>query len=674
MAVYDGFFDFDAQVLEATGKYDREYSAEDFTGYMGAFIGSGVCVYKNPDSMKVSLEGPLAWIAPGYLFIEGYWLANVAGPEEDPETFRGYSLTLPGVGEYAVVAHLDLARSIIELTYREKADEYPDCLVLAFADTASGTVTDTRPDMDICGEIDALGDLSAKVQYAVNYIDNEVEDRLQAAEQEIAAQQTVLNAEIAKVAAQVDKLSPPPVGTVKFTASQNVGDEWLQCDGRFISEDDYPELVEALGKHIPSGDKFNLVSSGQVGGQITNGALYDGKMWVYSYADKKLYGIDLEGGYATEVTLQSDNAKFNSFISPNTAKPLCLSIVPHPTGTGAKLFLSQIIEEGGSVEDSATYGWMKYLLIFCSEFTGSESSLTMAPPFKDILVRQDPASNSHRLYYRFDYSATVPYVSSYMANGVETYTMFGGAEKSTYGNSASCILTWTGDPDSPAAPGQYVNSDIGMGSYKDYQRVASSSKSKGEAVGEYNDAVNSAPNNIFTTDGYSGTSNNTNVIYRKSYGPINVTGENMLVYSFDKNSFNYITFDTREKGGTQPNLKLPSGARVFVDAAAYLWGKNIFMFFVGTGIIFSRTMKAGDFGYLDTTQVLGNITQYGYLDYSKDEGTLYVMGQDTDNQVKLGKIVLNTLYDYANDGAWLPSIASDGVPAYIKAKTEGVGS
>lgn len=117
-----------------------------------------------------------------------------------------------------------------------------------------------------------------------------------------------------------------------------------------------------------------------------------------------------------------------------------------------------------------------------------------------------------------------------------------------------------------------------------------------------------------------------------------------------------------------PTLKLPSGARVFVDAGAYLWGKNIFMFFVGTGIIFSRTLRAGDFGYLDTTAVLGNITQFGYLDYSEDEGTLYVLGQDTANEVKLAKIVLNTLYDYANDGAWLPNLASDGVPAYIKAR------
>ena len=94
------------------------------------------------------------------------------------------------------------------------------------------------------------------------------------------------------------------------------------------------------------------------------------------------------------------------------------------------------------------------------------------------------------------------------------------------------------------------------------------------------------------------------------------------------------------------------------------------MIFVGTGIIFSRDLTEGSFGYLDTTSVLGAITQFGYLDYSEDEGTLYLLGQDTTNTVKVAKIVLNTLYDYANDGAWLPLIASDGVPAYIKAKGE----
>lgn len=155
--------------------------------------------------------------------------------------------------------------------------------------------------------------------------------------------------------------------------------------------------------------------------------------------------------------------------------------------------------------------------------------------------------------------------------------------------------------------------------------------------------------------------------FRESYVPINIIGEDFLVAAYDTNLFPAYSRKSPELNVRTPNLNLPTAARTFVDGAAYLWGKSIYMFFVGTGLIFSRTLEDGSFGYLDTTNVLGTITQFGYLDYSQDEGTLYLLGQDTQNQVKLAKIVLNTLYDYANDGAWLPQIASDGVPAYIKA-------
>ena len=66
------------------------------------------------------------------------------------------------------------------------------------------------------------------------------------------------------------------------------------------------------------------------------------------------------------------------------------------------------------------------------------------------------------------------------------------------------------------------------------------------------------------------------------------------------------------------------------------------------------------------------ITQYGDLRYDGSEGIVYIVGQDSTNKVKAAKIKLDTLYNFANDGAWLPLIASDGVPAYIKAReTEG---
>ena len=185
---------------------------------------------------------------------------------------------------------------------------------------------------------------------------------------------------------------------------------------------------------------------------------------------------------------------------------------------------------------------------------------------------------------------------------------------------------------------------------------------------EYSYSVHSYPNEQFSYDGGSWLKEG--AICRDSIGPMNIVGEDYAVSSFDVNLFPAFSRKEPVMRSVEPGLNLPSGARVFVDGAAYLWGKSIYMFFVGTGIIFSRTLEKGSFGYLDTTSVLGAITQFGYLDYSQDEGTLYLLGQDTTNKVKLAKIVLNTLYDYANDGAWLPQLASDGVPAYIKAKAE----
>lgn len=182
--------------------------------------------------------------------------------------------------------------------------------------------------------------------------------------------------------------------------------------------------------------------------------------------------------------------------------------------------------------------------------------------------------------------------------------------------------------------------------------------------------IESYPNHQFDYKGSQNFSTREEPILRKSIGPMNIVGEDYAVSSFDINLFPVFSRKEPVMRSVEPGLNLPSGARVFVDGAAYLWGKSIYMFFVGTGIIFSRTLEKGSFGYLDTTSVLGAITQFGYLDYSQDEGTLYLLGQDTTNKVKLAKIVLNTLYDYANDGAWLPQLASDGVPAYIKAKAE----
>lgn len=665
MALYDGFFD--AVFNEETGKFDREYESGAFTDYFGAFIGSGVCVYQNPDSMRVRLEEGTAVVGPGYLFIQGYWLKNDGD----------YPVDYAGEGAYAVLARLNMGRRMIELTAVPKADPevYPDALVLAYVE--NGAAVDTRHQTGICGVIDAAGSLTGKLEFALDYIDTEIEDKLAQAEAAIRAQEAELDRKIEQVQAQVDKIVPPPVGTIQFSASQDVGEDWLRCDGRFVSESDYPELVAALGKLTPSGDKFELISNGEIGPQISNGVLYGGRLWVYSYSTKKLYGVDVEGGQPIkEIALTSENAHFNDFIAPSTLKPICLSIVPHKQGTGAKLFLAQILQDGGSVEASANLAWLEYFLFFESEFSGNESALTMKPTFTSI---DTPPQNSATKYYFFLHSKFIPYVISDIQQGKEIYRAAAGYIKTTgsssifYGIAAS--IEWTAGQETAnikdAIDIRFYNT-----SSADFQRVCYSHKNKGEIVGvkltyqsapsyKYDYEIKSYPGVLFDF-GAEMASFDTSAL-RKSYVPVTVAGNTAVIFCFDVNAVPYAKLLVNDSKTAIPNLPLPTAARTFVDAGAYLWGKDIYLFFVGTGILFSRTLQDGDWGYLDTTSVLGTITQFGYLDYSEDEGTLYILGQDTANRVKAAKIVLNTLYDYANDGAWLPVIASDGVPAYIKA-------
>lgn len=118
-------------------------------------------------------------------------------------------------------------------------------------------------------------------------------------------------------------------------------------------------------------------------------------------------------------------------------------------------------------------------------------------------------------------------------------------------------------------------------------------------------------------------------------------------------------------------VTLPSRANVFPDSVLYAANQGLWFVFVGTGLAFSQTPENGaSWGYFDTQDVLGVITQFGCLEYDADQNLLYISGQDTNNKGKLGVMKLPELYNYANDGAWLPMIASDGIPAYIKAKEE----
>lgn len=294
MAVYDGFFD--AVQDEDTGEYDRAYSAGDFTQYFGQFIGSGVCIHENPDSFKVRLEDGAAIIGPGYLFIQGYWLKNDAD----------YAVTLPASSTAAIAAHLNLGKRMIEIEARAVAQVYPDSLVLAIVDTAAGTVEDTRHNIDICGVIDSSGSLSGKVEYAVNYIDKEINTKLEQIEKDIAAQEKRLDKKIEDVQAVADSIVPPPIGSIKFSAAESVGPEWLKCDGSYINQSDYPELVELLRKPPVGPENLHVLPQVTTPNYLCGSFMFENRLWVMT-DEPKLYGLSLDGGERKEISVQLPN-------------------------------------------------------------------------------------------------------------------------------------------------------------------------------------------------------------------------------------------------------------------------------------------------------------------------------------------------------------------------------
>lgn len=667
MAIYTGFFD--AAFDEVSGTYDHEYDSSDFVGYFEQLVGSGVCVHENDNSLQAyyDLNSKRVVVNPGYLFIRGYWLKNDGL----------YTINLSGVGAntYAILAQLNVGDRAISITQTPKKDpgSYPDALVLAYAtvdDQGGVTLEDTRSRTDICGLIDSAGSLSSKVDYAINYIDTQIEGRLDQIEQQLQAQSAELDGKIDEANELVSQISPPSIGTIQFSASQNIEEGWLRCDGSFINEADYPELVAALGKNYPSGDKFKLLNTDGVGRQISNGVLCEGRLWVFSYSDRKLYGVDVEGEEPIkEVTLTSESVNFQNWQNPNS-NLIALSIIPNLTsGTKYHLFLSQMNgTTGEEIPDPSK------TLIFHSDFSGEESSLAL---------EQSPQINSvvpDRLMGGL--LSSLPYVISRMENGVETFYMasYQGYDPSGQGSSSRSWVVgfkWTGsgtdtelikvgasyDPDVQ----KYVMFGFLDGNLKEL--VVPYLRSRTSSSTTYYTGVTSYPEGTFNRDEFknSGTSDLT---YESKTTPV-VAGDETILLQVSPDLSSLVTLSRTSIAAsvnTPISLSFPSSARPFLNGCAYLWGKKMFFIFVGTGIIFSRDLTKGSFGYLDTTSVLGTITQCAGILYSQDEMTLYLIGQDTTNSIKAAKIVLNTLYDYANDGAWLPLIASDGIPAYIKAK------
>jgi hypothetical protein len=680
MAVYDGFFD--AALDPETGRFDREYNSEDFTGYFASFLGDGVCLWNNPDSLRVSPKDGGVEVAPGYLFLQGYWLKN-----DSPYPLAGLS------GGYVAAARLNTGLRFLELTALPMAEAYPDCLVLAQVD-AAGNVTDTRRDPELCGVVNAAGELSAMAEYAIDYIDHQLEDRLKEAEARLAAQSAELDEKIAQVEGEAAKLAPPPIGTVKFSASQTIEPGWLRCDGSFVSQDDYPELVQALGKVTPGVEEFRELLEADGAELVSNVCLYEGKAWIYLVKSKKLVGLTENG--RKEISVAGADR-----LVELSAVPTVLSVC------GGAVYLAQ------NSQTASTFVLLEY-----TGFTGSEESIS--------LIELDISQHAADLDTRY----CVPYVTDvagkkYMALG----TLDEGRSQETSFSTIRLLkyLKWTAGsfpdteveqvdlalvkvPQSTNSIYDYGNAGAALFAFQQknggdllwMQDYTWSSTTMYDYSVVFKVGICSQMQQLYGTPITLGPSSDL------PYRSMKLTKEEAL-----KDPFFLEIFATNSPeparnvlpaaGGSQyiyrakiedrrlqyiagryeprtvydyytSHVLLPSRARLFQNSICYASAQGIWFVFVGTGLLFTQDLLSGGWGYLDTSETVGTLILFGSLEYSLTENALYLSGVASDGVPKLGVLKLPALYNYANDGAWLPNMASDGVPAYIKAEEQEAAS
>lgn len=656
MALYDGFFDGTPVGTheDGTTKYDREYSASDFYEYFSRFIGSGVCVHNNPDSMKIFLSGNQAVIMPGYLFINGEWLANKAGPDETD--YQGYAVNVSTTEKTAVLAHLSIGKAMIEILTQPTTQAYPsDSLVLGIVDVANNTVEDTRYNSEICGVIDAASSLTTKIDFAINYIDTEIDAKLAAAEAQINAKSDELEGKIAEVRGIVNSISPPPIGAIKISAATSPGDGWLQCDGRFINESTYPELVALLGKMSVENLDLTEVATGRIPADITNAVLYDGYLWVFSYSTKKLYGISTSNPTDTVKTVPVTG--IDALSAPST-RTIYLSIA------------------NGSV--------------FLTQKTGSEHiRIFMAASFSASAVMSNYSTESLDVLnapYTTRYTGySIPYVTyenSYYRMAYCTRSYYSAGDK----NRVMCLkfkdFTDVGYEETDIEHTRYnYNSPTTVGIHGLATMLAFSAKNSDECV-----ISKTARINVSGTDSIVSVAKGTYSMSSMVTQEIN-NNKGFIAYAIPIVSGSQVFFglgimnegvtvasfraSTNSASVTVP-INLPGTAKTFYDSAVYVSNQNLWLMFVGTGIIVAKDLdKPESFGYVDTRQILGTIAQSGNIQYDAASKMLYIIGQDDTGTVKVAKLNLTNAFRYSDNGTWLPTLSFGNIPTYIKAKGGG---
>lgn len=458
-----------------------------------------------------------------------------------------------------------------------------------------------------------------------------------------------------------------PVGSVILSASQNVGSEWLRCDGSYINESEYPELTAVLGKNSPGVQNAVKAGDGSVyNGTFSTSYLFEGCVWVYSFQNGLLLGFPVSGDPVLEIPV---TGSFDFIESPEV--PVVLSIC------GERVFLAQKTES-------------KRMKLFTGMFSMAASSVAMTAIAVDAAIAAAATSTDNIV----NCYPEVVNVKDFNLNNVvqDCFAVCVGETE-----AISSTLYYLVFPASNVLTVECksvvlsTSSSQGGSSYNMY-RIARSLKrfSKKTAnelfyiqCGNYNGASTSAKQmsllrGTYTKSTEARRSLGMSEITQTTVAPL-ITGQhyiynvqlsnskiNLRAGNAGENEFTLFPTGGQEVAG----ITLSPYASLFPDSLVYVSSHDLYVIFVGTGILFSHSpLDMGSWGYLDTTEYFGIITQWGCVEFDIEENTLCLSGRDTYGEYVCGLLRLHEQFNYSNDGAWLPYIASSGVPAWIKAKS-----
>lgn len=642
MAVSSGFFD---AVLEGSTP-DRSYNSVDFVNYFNHVIGSGVAISDNENSMKVSVSGNTATVAPGYLFIDGYWLENDADFD--------ISLSAASVGNYAIVARLSKANRTIILRYEPIAEQYQDCLVLAtLTKSAVGglnALVDTRADTNLCGTLQSLGSLSDAINAAlvsssdlsaqIAAFQVTLDNQSQQIANKFTEVDTIESQKISEANALLASTESPVIGTVQYSA-QTPGSKWLKCDGSYVDGTVYQELVTLL--HIseyplPAPVDTQIATGTE---KVSNFVLIDGCAFYYLIRAKELKKIDLNTKTITPISYTGlDDITTSAFVQ--------LSL------TDGALIL---VQEGTSVIYESTQALSSQTNSITFNAHGIGGIVFKAGSFHTVAKVPRGSSYPDQYIYRVYDSPTN-----------SDYLGFTAYRYSSYTNDT--VLLCPGDTRQSKIPfglipvigylPKFDNRDITV----KFDTIALNNETyhKTTLQGYTTDLeyqVLAEEDTDFVSDSVIRT-NNTAVLCDNKflYGAL-IENNKLILYVSSLSQFRI-----QKK---QFNFTLPNRATIFMDAACYLEDSGLFVMFIGTGFFFAYDLlDPGTYGYYNTTDLIGTLISDVYCEYDAINKKLYLIGKDTNSQTHLYCFDVSS-WEYSNTGAYLPIIHNGSIDGYIKA-------